>query len=233
MTPADFRELVKSKSLAAELSNFIEQTSFLTNKYSRNFIKASKQSRDITFLKLSSDVESKKEKASLLEIENFYQDNKYQYIDPKKVSYSFLKINSELFAYDEITDEEILLEKEALEEGIEIQTRVSHIELSYTGESRKSSLSKIEDILKQISESPENFSTIAREFSTDIGTKDLGGDLGFTDGNLFPDEFEREIASLKINEFSKIIDLGSSFHILKVTERSKNSFTEKEIREKN
>jgi parvulin-like peptidyl-prolyl isomerase len=232
MTPADFRELVKSRVLAAELSNFIDETSFLTNKYSRDFVKSSKQSRDITFLKLSSDIESEKENITSLEIETFYQENKYQYIDPKKVSYSFLKINAESFALEEISDEEILMEKEALEEGISTQTRVSHIELAYSEENRDLSLSKAEDIINLINESPDQFSRLAKEFSTDIGTKDIGGDLGFTDGNLFPDEFETVIASLKIDEFSKIIDLGSSLHILKVTERNKNSFTNEEIKEK-
>jgi parvulin-like peptidyl-prolyl isomerase len=204
----------------------------LTNKYSRDFIRASKQSRDITFIKLSPEAEAKKENVSNLEIESFYKDNKYLYLDPKKVSYSFLKVNSDSFGTEDITDEEILLEKEALDQANKIQTRISHIEISYSSGNRQSSLSQLEDIMKLINESPDRFSDLAKEFSSDIGSKNIGGDLGFTDGTLFPNEFEDVIPSLAVGEFSKIIDLGSSFHILKVTKRNKNSSSDEEIKEK-
>ena len=37
---------------------------------------------------------------------------------------------------------------------------------------------------------------------------------------------------LNVNEISKIIDLGSSFHILKLTEKNEFSITDEEIKEK-
>ena len=54
--------------------------------------------------------------------------------------------------------------------------------------------------------------------SDDLASKDPGGDLGLSSGNAFPDEFEKAILSMKLNDVSPVIELEDSFHILKLTE---------------
>jgi peptidylprolyl isomerase/peptidyl-prolyl cis-trans isomerase C len=73
-----------------------------------------------------------------------------------------------------------------------------------------------------------NFAEIAKEFSTDEGTKLLEGKLGFIrEGQTLP-EFEKEAFALKIGEFSKPIKTQLGWHIIKVIEKRPISIPKKD-----
>lgn len=233
MTPTDFKEFLKSRTVGANYTNFIEKSSFLPNFYLRDFLNSTKQSRDITFVKVALEDEAQKEKVSSDEIDKFYQNNKYQFIESKKISYNYLSLNSALFIDDiEISDQEINEEKEALKDAFKSQKRISHIEISYDENSKQDALLKAKELSEELSISPNKFNLLVQNFSSDLGTKDIEGDLGFTDGSFFPEEFESEIKLMEIGDISKVIDLGNSLHILKLTEKTNNSLSEKELKEK-
>ena len=63
-----------------------------------------------------------------------------------------------------------------------------------------------------------NFDQLVVSFSDDLGTKDLNGDLGFTNGDVFPIEFERVITGLDVGDVSEAIPFEGNIHFLKVTE---------------
>ena len=63
-----------------------------------------------------------------------------------------------------------------------------------------------------------NFEDYVVSDSEDEGTVDIDGDLGFTDGQIFPAEFEQVIASLDVNAVSKAVFYEGNAHFLKVTE---------------
>ena len=77
-----------------------------------------------------------------------------------------------------------------------------------------------------------SFEDAVRDFSTDLSTKNNNGDLGYTDGTIFPDEFEEVLSKIKINQLSEIIDLTTSFHIIKYTEQTNSNFTREDIVER-
>ena len=78
------------------------------------------------------------------------------------------------------------------------------------------SIKSIEDLLIDGNE----FSSVASEYSEDIVTKDIGGDLNYFEKDIFPVEFDESLQALELNEYSKIIELEETFHILKVTEKN-------------
>ena len=64
----------------------------------------------------------------------------------------------------------------------------------------------------------EDFVALASQFSEDIVTKDIGGDLEYFERDIFPPEFSEAINELQLNQTSNIIELEETFHILKITE---------------
>ena len=227
----DYRELVKSKYLANILSDFISKSEFSLESSALSYIRAMNQQRSLSFYKLDLDKIADNEKIPESDILNFYQQNQFRFIEPKKVSIRYVYLNNDVFKESLIVSkEEITQERNLLEESRQdSQTRVSHIQLSFSSEEEKIEKLNIADsILEQLSNS-KAFEDLVLEYSDDFGSNNLGGDLGFTDGTVFPDEFEREIRNLKVDELSNVIEMSSSLHILKITEKNELLFTDSEI----
>lgn len=227
----DYRELVKSKYLANILSDFISKSEFSLESSALSYIRAMNQQRSLSFYKLDLDKIADNEKIPDSDILNFYQQNQFRFIEPKKVSIRYVYLNNDVFKESLIVSkEEITQERNLLEESRQdSQTRVSHIQLSFSSEEEKIEKLNIADsILEQLSNS-KAFEDLVLEYSDDFGSNNLGGDLGFTDGTVFPDEFEREIRNLKVDELSNVIEMSSSLHILKITEKNELLLTDSEI----
>ena len=68
----------------------------------------------------------------------------------------------------------------------------------------------------------ENFEDLAKKYSDDVVTKDIGGDLEYFDADVFPEQFALAIKDLGLDEISDVIELEDTLHILKVTEVVEN-----------
>ena len=233
LTVNDYREVVKSKYLANSLSDFISRSEFSLDSTALNFIQATNQQRSLSFFKLDLLKIAEKEVIPDSDILNYYQQNQFKFIEPKKIGINYILLNENLFKDTlEVTPQEILNERNLLEEGEDnSQTRVSHIQLSFSSEEdRQEKLETANIILKKLSDSI-SFESLVEEYSDDFGSNSNGGDLGYTDGTILPEEFELQIKNLSINDVSQIIEMPGSIHILKVTEKNNFLFSDDEIKD--
>ena len=231
LTVNDYRELVKSKYLANNLSDFISQSEFALDSSALDFIRATNQQRSLSFYKLDLNKISQGETVPESEVLNYYQQNQFKFIEPKKVALNYIILDKDIFINElNISEEEISNERNLLEEeSHNSQIRVSHIQLSFSSQSEKENqISKAENILESLSDSL-SFESLVEEYSDDFGSNNNGGDLGFTDGTIFPTEFEEEIKSLSVGDVSKIIQMPSAIHILKITEKNEYFLEDAEI----
>jgi parvulin-like peptidyl-prolyl isomerase len=75
-----------------------------------------------------------------------------------------------------------------------------------------------EDVLKR-ARAGEDFAALAKEFSTDPGSKDKGGDLGWFGHGQMTKKFEDAAFALQPGQISDIVETEFGFHIIKVQER--------------
>ena len=75
-----------------------------------------------------------------------------------------------------------------------------------------------EEVKKKLDEG-EDFAKLAEEYSTDEGTAENGGDVGyFSVGEMVP-EFEDEAYSMDVDTISDPVQSDFGFHIIKVTDK--------------
>ena len=125
-----------------------------------------------------------------------------QYIQIEKL------VDSRIF----ITDEEI---KEYFEEnkdklGQEEQVKASHILV----EDEKTA----KDLKKQLDDGAD-FAELAKEHSTDPGSAENGGELGFFGKGKMVKEFEDVAFAAKVDEISEPVKSEKGYHIIKVEEK--------------
>ena len=232
MTTDDFRKLTESNYNASELINFLRSTSFVTNEEAKDFINTSKQKRDIRFKKISLKEVANDQIVTSDEILDFYNNYQSNYYTLKQININSIFITKDDFKNEiTVSADEIFEEKSALIEQNQnlSQTRVSHIQLTFDEATKNEQFNVAKTIIAELNNDEQTFEELVLTYSDDFGSKDNGGDLGFTDGSVFPDEFENELSNIELNGTSEIIDLGSSYHVLKVTERNEYSISEDDI----
>ncbi len=90
---------------------------------------------------------------------------------------------------------------------------------------------RLEDALERIAEG-EDFGEIAKLLSDDAGTKNDGGDLGWTGPGTFVPEFEQALGALEVGEISEPFRSPFGWHVAEVLERRVYDNTE-ELKERN
>src|SRR3989337_2945734 len=90
------------------------------------------------------------------------------------------------------------------------EVRASHILLKTREEA--------DMILKKVKQGAK-FEDLVKKFSTDPGSKDTGGELGFFSQGMMVPEFDSVAFKLKVGEVSDIVQSRFGFHIIKVLEK--------------
>jgi peptidyl-prolyl cis-trans isomerase C len=109
--------------------------------------------------------------------------------------------------------------KEMMKEPEQIHTSHILVEVKKDADAKtkEKARAKAEDVLKKV-KAKEDFAALAKANSDDPGSKDKGGDLGFSPKGQFVPEFEKAAWALKPGETSGIVETQFGFHIIKVQE---------------
>ena len=229
----EFQNILKTQYKSIQLNEALNASAFIPDDHLNKFISSINHHRDITFKKISLADEANKESLSEEEIINYYNEEGSQFMIESKASFSIIDLNTNfLESKVQVTDSEVSAELINLEEQSSNsgQKRISHIQVDFDSLSKIEALQKVDDIKNQIDSGLISFEDAVTNFSDDLGSKSLEGDLGYTDGTIFPVEFEEVIKDLSLNEISSVVELNSSLHLIKLTESNVDSFTAKDAR---
>ncbi len=113
---------------------------------------------------------------------------------------------------------------------IPVQVRLSQIvRLSpITPELRAELVSKLNDIKKRI-ENGADFGALAKEYSEDLGSKERGGELGWTKRGKMVPEFEAAAMNLDTMKLSEIVESDFGFHLIQTLEKRGQEYKSRHI----
>ena len=212
--------------MASELYRVsLSSSGFTTKKEVEELAYLLEQTVDIDFLKI--DTQKLKEQIDnpQEEIMEFYDNNQILFFSEEQRSFKYLILRAEDYInlvevpenYIEDAYDNYLMRIDGSKD-----IRFSHIMIDKVNyDSNASALDAISNIVSKINNG-ESFEDLAKKYSDDIVTKDIGGDLEYFDADVFPEQFALAIKDLGIDAISDVIELEDTLHILKVTEVVEN-----------
>ncbi len=212
-TPATYRVAVGEDTLVNQLQTTITQSSFVTPTELKNIIGLSFQSRDFSYLVIPADKAEKSVVVEENDIKANYDANTATYTTPEQVAVDYVELSSEELAKAiNVSDDQIQKQFDQNTKSFVAKTERQAAHILFEGADAQ----KRADEVKAKLTAGEDFAKLAKEFSADSGSKEQGGDLGFSSGDAFPSEFEAALAKLKVGEISAPVKSEAGVHIIKL-----------------
>jgi len=222
-TPATYQKAVAEDTLINQLQFAIANTSFVTPAELKNIIGLSFQSRDFSYLVLPAARAEKLVTVEDSDVKAHYDASPQSYTTPEQVAVDYVELSiAELAKNIVVTDEQVQKQFEQNTKAFVAKTerQAAHILLEGADAEKRA-----EEIKTKLA-SGADFAKLATEFSSDSGSKNQGGDLGFTSGDAFPAEFESALAKLKVGEVSAPVKTEAGVHLIKlISERGSKAPT--------
>lgn len=222
-TPNDYISIVTEGMAKNYLIDSIASSFFTLDNEILDIAKLIEQERDITFTKIDFNVLKSTIQADLTEAKAYYESNSINFFSNEERSMNYITINNDDYrSLVEVPDNYLEEAYEDYLQRIEMRSekRASHIMVDLMNYPSKAEALKIITLAEKELNSGKDFNEVVLTYSEDIISKELDGDIGYSSGDVFPDEFENELAKMTKGQVSDIIfsEATNSFHILKLTE---------------
>jgi len=215
-----FTEMLADQFLVEQLSNGIVDTSFITSDEVASLTALVDQKRSFEFARLAYQPFVDAVELSDEKIANYYDENQAQYTTERKLSVEYIELNpAMLLDQQSVSDQQVQarFDQEAESADNSPSLRAAHILLE------DDSVELIAEVQAKI-DAGEDFAELVKEYTQDVATAEMGGDLGFTDGSTFPDAFEEALAALEVGQVSAPVETVSGTHFVKLLEVEKKEF---------
>lgn len=218
-TTQSYIKEVKEQYINQLFLRSLQGSSFNTEASLDYYIQLIGEKRNYTYLRLPIAGQVEKTTVSSDEINTYYQSNKEQYRVPELVTANYIEIDKQaVFPSISITTDAILQRYEAYkqEQSNTSYSEVAHILIESADDG--SHQAKIDEVQAKIN-AGEDFSQLAGQYSDDFGSAVEGGNLGLSDGSVFPEAFQTAMAALEIGQVSAPVQTSNGFHFIKLINR--------------
>ncbi|MDG1782395.1 MAG: SurA N-terminal domain-containing protein [Porticoccaceae bacterium] len=219
-TSADFKQQVKNDMLIQQLVQGLTDTAFTTDGELAALAAVTEQQRNYYFLTVPADEIRSSITLTEAQVNEFYEANKAAYQTEPKVSVDYIELSSDILADPTLITEDLVaarFEEEILSRDMAESRQAAHILLEDPADELVAEIqAKLDD--------GQDFARLASEYSVDFGSAETGGDLGYTSGDTFPEEFEKALKSLSIGSVSNPVKTDSGTHFIKLLDIQQQSF---------
>ncbi|MCO1333294.1 SurA N-terminal domain-containing protein [Microbulbifer sp. OS29] len=207
-----FRQIMENDLALQQYANSVVESAFTTQADAEQIVAASMEERDFDYVVMPVEGMLAEVEVSDTEVEQYYQENQGQYQRPEQVAVEYIELTPQVFANNvDISEGDVRAQYAQELKGFssELRRRAAHILLE--------DADKVTEVQSKI-DAGEDFAELAKTYSQDVGSSDEGGDLGYTEGDVFPEAFERALASLEVGQVSVPVTTDSGTHFIKLLE---------------
>ncbi|WP_397608797.1 SurA N-terminal domain-containing protein [Silanimonas sp.] len=224
LTAAGFEALIARQLTTSTLPNAVAESGLVGDAELENLLKLQQETRDLRFVEipppaLPADATND---AALAE---WHSANAERYSTEETVTISYLELDAASIAVASEPTEQDLRDRYESEKGrfgTEEERVAAHILIAVPADADDAAIeaarSKAVGIAEQARAESADFAALAAANSEDLGTKDLGGDLGTIGKDVFPKPFEEAVFALSEGGVSDPVRTDQGWHVIKLTQ---------------
>ena len=226
-TPATYRQALAERMMVSQLANAYASSGFVTDAELEQVAELLAQRRDFRFVSVAPGTRTLGEPISDEEIRAYYDNNSDRFMREEQVAVDYVLLDrADIFAEREVDQDRVRAQYEQERDAAtsSVERRASHILLEVgQAVSEEQAMATAADLLERI-RAGEDFAELAAEFSDDTASGADGGDIGYTDGTVFPDAMENALRELEVGEVSEPVRSEFGVHLMKLTEYEAQDF---------
>lgn len=234
-TPTTFKDYVSDFLLVEQNYSGINNSAFVTDAELDTMIAIAHEKRSFLTIELVSKDLKETVTVSDEEIGSYYQNNQSEFVEPEKMSISYVELSVDDLMKNITVPEADLQQRYAQEkqdfDAQEQQAEVQIAHLMLAKQDDDTHLQTIADIQNRLAAGDE-FAILVKEFSTDEGSRDNGGDLGVLIAGTFSEDFENAAFALEEGQVSEPVETDGGVHLIKALSKNTPTYPPFEERSK-
>ncbi|GAC20912.1 SurA N-terminal domain-containing protein [Paraglaciecola arctica] len=216
----NFRDYMRVDMVRRQLSQSLIATEFALTSEAKTAHLMQQQTRDIHYVNVPAAKFIDQVKVTDDEILAYYQSNISQFDTEQKVSLSYVELELEdLLPTIKVNEEELteFYQQNLGDYRTDEERQAAHI-LFESSEQDETIAAEAEEVLAKI-QAGEDFSELAKTFSSDTFSAENGGDLGWFGKGIMDPAFENAAFSLvNKGDVSAVVKSEFGYHIIKLTD---------------
>lgn len=207
-----FAEYLRKDLLRNQVVSAVQESEFTLENEVEQQSQLLTQTRDVQTMTFNINDFSKKAEVTEEELQAYYKKHSGNYERPEQMKVAYVELSAEqLKTSIEVTDEDAkAYYQDHLDKySTKGQRKIRHILI-------KDDEAKAEEVLSQL-KAGEDFATVAKESSEDVGSAKQGGDLGWIEKGVMDPAFEDAAFALKTKgDISDIVKSDFGYHIIQL-----------------
>lgn len=215
-TPLSFKQRIKEDMVLQQARGAVTNSEFVLPGQVSSIVSLQAQQRSYDYIRFSLANELEKTEVLDAELKAYFDAHQEDFKRPEQVRLNYVMLDSDSFMDKvDVSDSELQdAYKAAIANEPDEERLASHI-LVETGDSRtedeaQSIIAEIQQKLDQ----GESFSTLAEEYSDDIGSKTSGGDLGYVTRGMMVKPFEEALFAMEPGQISGAVESEFGLHLI-------------------
>jgi peptidyl-prolyl cis-trans isomerase D len=220
LSPAGYEAMQRDLYTVGELQGGLLESSFITPAEFRRRIELYYERREIAYALFAALDFLDQVEVTDQQIADYHAGNSGAFQTEESVDIEFVEFDlASIAAGVEISEDELrdYYEDQIERYSVSEERRVSHILVEPVGDDYVQAEAEAEAILARL-DAGEDFAEVAAEVSDDVGTRNVGGDLGFMTRGVMAGPFEDALYDMEVGEIRGPVETEFGFHILSLDE---------------
>jgi len=204
MSSSQFEQRLRYDLVLQQLTRAVGESAIAPRSVAERLGAIEAQQREVAEVRIAAQQFVGKASVDDAKLKEYYGANPDEFRTPERVRAEFVMISADALA---------------AQEPVTPQEAKAYWDATYGPKvkEREDARKKAQSLLAAVRKDPASFAQVAKAESQDPGSKDSGGDLGFSPRGAFVKPFEDALFRMKEGAVSDLVETEFGFHIIKLT----------------